>query len=110
MFIATLRSLAAAATVAVLAAFASLAHAQAPRPNILVIMGDDLPDLPLMRHCALAAAPADADEMVRQAAHYVCRHSGGDGCVRELIEWILKKAGKWDAILERYLPVEGEMP
>jgi 3-deoxy-D-manno-octulosonate 8-phosphate phosphatase (KDO 8-P phosphatase) len=74
------------------------------------VMGDDLPDLPLMRHCALAAAPADADEMVLQAAHYVARRNGGDGCVRELIEWVLKKAGKWDAILQRYLPVEGEMP
>ena len=79
-------------------------------PAQTAVMGDDLVDLPLLRHCALAAAPADADEMVLRSAHYVARRNGGQGCVRELIEWILKKAGKWDAILQRYLPVEGEMP
>jgi 3-deoxy-D-manno-octulosonate 8-phosphate phosphatase (KDO 8-P phosphatase) len=79
-------------------------------PAQTAVMGDDLPDLPLMRHCALAAAPADAEEIVRRAAHFVARRDGGAGCVRELIECILQKAGKWDAILQRYLPVEGEMP
>ncbi|MGB2822850.1 MAG: HAD family hydrolase [Phycisphaerae bacterium] len=79
-------------------------------PAETAVIGDDLTDLPLMRSCAFAAAPSDAVEEVRGAAHYVCRAAGGGGCVREVVEHILKKAGKWNEILARYLPVEGEQP
>ena len=68
-----------------------------------VVMGDDLPDLPMLRHCAFAAAPADAVEEVRQAADYVARAPGGRGCVRELVELILKSSGRWERIMARYL-------
>ncbi len=46
-------------------------------------IGDDLPDLPVMRHVGLAVAPADAAADVRQAAHWVLRSVGGAGCVRD---------------------------
>jgi len=75
-------------------------------PEQTCVMGDDLTDLPMMRRCALAAAPADAVEEVRRAADYVARATGGRGCVREVVELILKKAGTWDRILARYLPAE----
>ncbi len=54
-------------------------------------IGDDLPDLPVMRCVGLGAAVADAAEEVREAAHYTTRLCGGRGAVRELIEMILKR-------------------
>lgn len=66
------------------------------------VVGDDLPDLPLFGHCGLAIAVADAVEELRRAADYVTEARGGAGAVREVIELILKRAGKWDGILARY--------
>ncbi len=59
-------------------------------------IGDDLPDLPVMRRVGLAVAPADAAADVRQAAHWVLRSAGGAGCVRELIERLLKAKSRWE--------------
>lgn len=59
-------------------------------------VGDDLPDVPALRMCGLAAAVADACPEVRQLAHYVTRASGGRGAVREVIELILRGQGKWE--------------
>lgn len=67
-------------------------------------VGDDLTDIPMMRRCGFAAAPADAHELVRAEADYVARLEGGAGCVREIIEMLLKRAGKWGDILQRYFP------
>lgn len=66
------------------------------------VMGDDLPDLPLMFRCALPIAVADACDEVRQAAKYVTRVPGGRGAVREAIELILKASGAWQNIMARY--------
>ena len=77
-------------------------------PGRSAVIADDLPDLPLMRHCAFAAAPADAVREVKSAADYVARLRGGQGCVREVIEMLLKKAGLWKTILARYAPAEKE--
>ena len=52
-------------------------------------MGDDLPDLAVMRRCGLAVAVANAVEPVKQAAHYVTRASGGRGAVREFCDLVL---------------------
>jgi len=67
------------------------------------VMGDDLPDLPLMRRCALPIAPADAVDDVRAAAALLTRRAGGHGAVREAVEIILKAAGQWDGIMARYV-------
>ena len=67
------------------------------------VMGDDLTDLPMMRTCGLAIAPANAVEMVRQAASLVTTAAGGAGAVREAIEILLKGAGLWEQILARYV-------
>ncbi len=72
------------------------------------VIGDDLPDLPMMYGCGFSAAPADAVEEVASHVDYVCRNDGGRGCVREVIELLLKKSGKWASIMERYLPGERE--
>jgi 3-deoxy-D-manno-octulosonate 8-phosphate phosphatase (KDO 8-P phosphatase) len=66
------------------------------------VVGDDLPDLPLLAHCALPVAVADAAEEVRAAAAVVTKSPGGAGAVREIVEMILKQAGTWETILARY--------
>ena len=59
-------------------------------------MGDDLPDLPLLRRAGLAVAPADAVPEVRRAAHWVSRMRGGRGAVREVLEALLRARGAWE--------------
>lgn len=59
------------------------------------VMGDDLPDLPLMRMAGIAMAPVDAAPEVRQAAHWVSRSAGGHGAVREAVEWLLRSRKAW---------------
>lgn len=58
-------------------------------------VGDDLPDLPILRACGLAVAVADACDEAREAADYVTRIPGGRGAVREVIELILRAQGSW---------------
>jgi 3-deoxy-D-manno-octulosonate 8-phosphate phosphatase (KDO 8-P phosphatase) len=60
-------------------------------------VGDDLPDLGVMRRCGLAVAVANAVEPIRQAAHYVTRASGGRGAVREFCELLLHARGQLGA-------------
>jgi len=57
-------------------------------------MGDDLPDLEVMRRCGLAVAVANAVEQVKQGAHYVTRAAGGRGAVREFCELVLRARGQ----------------
>ncbi|MHC4561271.1 MAG: KdsC family phosphatase [Planctomycetota bacterium] len=75
-------------------------------PEQTAVMGDDLTDLPMMRHCGLAIAPAGAAEEVVEAADLVTDLPGGAGCVREVTNLILRKAGDWSAIMARYLDDE----
>lgn len=65
-------------------------------------VGDDLPDLPVMRVVGLAVAVANARPEVRRAADCVTRARGGAGAVREVAEMILKAQGKWGGIMTRY--------
>lgn len=60
-------------------------------------VGDDLPDLGPMRRVGLACAPANARPEVIAEAHYVSPLSGGEACVRDLIERVLKLNGQWPA-------------
>lgn len=72
------------------------------KPEQVAVMGDDLPDLPLMLHCGLAIAPANAVGEIREAAGLVTAAGGGHGAVREAIEFILRRSGHWDNLLKRY--------
>ncbi|MBY0523303.1 MAG: HAD hydrolase family protein [Gemmataceae bacterium] len=72
------------------------------RPEQVCCIGDDVPDLPLLRNCGLAAAPADACADVRAEVHYVARTPGGQGAVREIIELVLQCQGHWQTVVERY--------
>jgi 3-deoxy-D-manno-octulosonate 8-phosphate phosphatase (KDO 8-P phosphatase) len=60
-------------------------------------VGDDLPDLSVLRRVGLAVAVANAAPEVKRAAHYITARSGGEGAVREVIELIVKAQGKWAA-------------
>ena len=66
-------------------------------------MGDDVVDLPVMRACGFAAAPANAHAAVRARAHYVARAAGGAGAVREVCEAILAAQDRLGAALAPYL-------
>jgi len=58
------------------------------------VMGDDAPDLPVMARVGLALTPADAHPVALKAAHWVSRHNGGVGAVREACDLILAAQGK----------------
>jgi len=66
-------------------------------------IGDDLPDIPVMRRVGLAVSVPNAAPEVLEHADLVTRRPGGRGAVRELAEFILKAQGKWGTILSRYL-------
>jgi 3-deoxy-D-manno-octulosonate 8-phosphate phosphatase (KDO 8-P phosphatase) len=72
------------------------------RTEQVCYVGDDLPDLPLLRNCGLAVAVADACPEVIAEAHYVTTARGGRGAVREAIELILRCQGHWQTIVERF--------
>jgi len=63
-------------------------------------MGDDLPDLPLLKRVGFSAAPGNAVESVKSAVHFVTREKGGSGAVREVVDLMLKTTGKWETIVE----------
>ena len=65
-------------------------------------IGDDLPDLPVLRGVGLAVAVADASEEVRRESHYVTSVGGGRGAVREVIEVILKNQRRWEDLIQKY--------
>ena len=69
--------------------------------SAVAFLGDDLPDLPVMRRVGLAAAVGDAALEVKLAAHFVTKAIGGKGAARELVELILKSKGVWDAMIEK---------
>lgn len=71
------------------------------------VMGDDLPDLPLMLRCGYAIAPPNAVDEVKSASALVTSRQGGCGAVREAIERLLRYNGQWDMILQRYLQEPG---
>ena len=64
-------------------------------------VGDDLPDIPLMRRVGLAVAVGDAVEDVKQVAHYTTQALAGRGAVREAVELILKSKGIWEEMIDK---------
>jgi 3-deoxy-D-manno-octulosonate 8-phosphate phosphatase (KDO 8-P phosphatase) len=78
-----------------LPAYLQLVSAQGLQLEQVCYVGDDLPDLPVLRHGGLAVAVADACPEVIGEAHFVTRAPGGRGAVRETIELILHSQGLW---------------
>lgn len=65
------------------------------RPESTLYMGDDIPDYRAMKRCRVAACPADAAPEIQSISHYISHLSGGAGCVRDVIEKVLKLRGDW---------------
>lgn len=86
---------------------ALLARRQLPWDDCAFV-GDDLPDLPVLRRVAWPVAVANAVAEVRGAAALVTRAPGGAGAVREVVEVLLRARGAWDQLLEEYLRQRGE--
>ena len=66
-------------------------------------VGDDVIDLPVMRACGFAVAVANARDEVKAEAHYVTPHAGGDGALRDAVEYILKAQGSWQRVVDEYV-------
>lgn len=83
--------------------FADMLQKAGVSPEEVAMIGDDLPDYPLVLRAGLGVAVADAVDEVKDVADLVTKKKGGHGAVREVVEYILKAQGRWDAIMERYL-------
>jgi 3-deoxy-D-manno-octulosonate 8-phosphate phosphatase (KDO 8-P phosphatase) len=69
--------------------------------SAVAYIGDDLPDIPLMRRVGLAVAVGDAVPEVKHAAHYTTKALAGHGAVREAIELVLKSKGIWKGLIDK---------
>lgn len=65
-------------------------------------LGDDIVDLGMLERAGLAVSVPDGVAEARRAAHYVTRHAGGNGAVREVVEMILKSQRLWSSILQKH--------
>ena len=70
------------------------------QPEQVCYIGDDLPDLAVMKHVGLSVAPADAAADVADAADWVLQRDGGSGVLRELIEAVLRDRDRWQEHLK----------
>lgn len=61
----------------------------------VLYMGDDIPDYLVMEKAGVATCPADASEEIKRISVYISHYRGGHGCVRDVIEQVLKVQGKW---------------
>jgi len=62
----------------------------------IIYMGDDMPDIKVMQLCGIAACPQDAVQEVKKISSYISPFSGGEGCVRDIIEQIMRLHKKWE--------------
>jgi len=61
----------------------------------VLFMGDDIPDYEVMKEAGVAVCPSDADSEIKQLASYISDKKGGEGCVRDIIEQVLRLHNKW---------------
>ncbi len=64
-------------------------------PEKVIYVGDDLPDIEAIQLAGIKCCPADAVPEIMSIADFVSTHKGGEGCVREIIEQVLRVQGKW---------------
>ncbi len=70
------------------------------KPEMTAYIGDDIPDLPVIKQVGLGVAVANAHHHVRDAAHWITQNPGGHGAVRELCDLILTAQNKMDSAIE----------
>jgi len=86
-----------------LKAFREILHKEGLTASEAAFVGDDVIDLPPMQNCGLSIAVANARREVKKSAHYVTPHAGGEGALRDAIEYILKAQEKWKQAVENYV-------
>ena len=69
--------------------------------SAVAYIGDDLPDIPVMRRAGLAVAVGNAVPEVKDTAHYTTKSLAGHGAIRETVELILKSKGIWKAMIDK---------
>jgi 3-deoxy-D-manno-octulosonate 8-phosphate phosphatase (KDO 8-P phosphatase) len=69
--------------------------------SVVAYVGDDLPDLPVMRRVGLAVAVGDAVPEVKKAAHFTTKSVAGRGAIRDAVELILKSKGVWEEMINK---------
>ncbi len=84
-------------------ALEELCAAQGWHPHQIAYVGDDLPDIRVMKSVRLAFAVINAHDAVKQVAHVITGRRGGDGAVREVCDFLLQAQDKYDAALAPYL-------
>jgi len=65
------------------------------KPEEVLYMGDDIPDLGVINIAGVAVCPSDADTEIKEYSNYISDKAGGDGCVRDVIEQVMRLHGKW---------------
>ncbi len=71
-------------------------------PKDVLYVGDDLPDLPIFNICGVSVCPCDAVQEVLDAADIVSTKPGGKGCIREILERVMKLQGRWTFDVQQY--------
>jgi len=84
-----------------IAAYEDVLRKTGAKESEVAFLGDDLPDLTIMRRVGLAVAVADAAFEVRRAADYRTKAPGGKGAAREVVEHILKSKGIWEELIDK---------
>jgi 3-deoxy-D-manno-octulosonate 8-phosphate phosphatase (KDO 8-P phosphatase) len=67
------------------------------KPENIVYMGDDMPDVAAVAYAGLGCCPQDAIPEIKAVSQYISHKNGGDACVRDIIEQVMKVQGKWNA-------------
>jgi len=83
--------------------FEDILRQEGLQPEQAAFVGDDVIDLPAMRAGGLSIAVKNARAEVKAEAHYVTPHAGGEGALRDAVEFILKAQGKWKKIVDEYI-------
>ncbi len=68
----------------------------------VLFMGDDVPDLPVMHKAKIATCPADASSELKSIAHYISDKKGGEGCVRDVLEQVMRAQETWNNEFSHY--------
>ena len=85
------------------AVFEEILRQEKMKADEAAYMGDDIIDLPVLRRCGLAIAVANARDNVKAEAHYVTPHRGGDGALRDAVEFILQAQGLLEDVNRQYI-------
>ena len=85
-----------------LTVFEEILRQEGLKPAEAAFVGDDVIDLPVMRNCGLAIAVKNARPEVKKEANFITPHAGGDGALRDAVEYILKAQGQWKRAVSEY--------